>query len=296
MEACGSAHYWARRLQALGHTVELIPPHLVRPYVTRNKTDRADAHAILEARRNRDLHLVPVKSEAQQAVGAVHRFRSGWVATRTAQVNTVRGLLREFGFVFPMGVEKVVPQVRLLVEDADAKIPETLRPMLQAACDEIELLDERIKQAGVHLEAAVEEIPVVTQLRTIPGIGAITSAALVAFVGDVTRFPSGRHFASYLGLTPREHSSGSKRRLGGISKRGDRYLRMLIIHGARSVLSHARRAKSNDRLRSWALALQSRVRHNKATVALANKLARIVWATLKNAKPYESKSVEVVAA
>ncbi len=289
MEACGSAHYWARKIQALGHIVELIPPHLVRPYVTRNKTDRADARAILEARRNPGIHLVPVKSEAQQALGSIHRFRSGWIAARTAQVNTLRGLLREFGFVIPMGVEKVVPQVRLLVEDAESKVPDSLRPLLKASCDEIESLDLRIKLAGSELETAAEETPAITKLLTIPGVGLITGTALVAFVGDVERFSSGRHFSSYLGLTPRERSSGNTRRLGGISKRGDRYLRMLFIHGARSVLGHAARAKSHDPLRSWALAVKSRARHNKAAVALANKIARIVWAVWKNGRAYESQ-------
>ena len=295
-EACGSAHYWARRIEALGHTVELIPPHLVCPYVTRNKTDRADAHAILEARRNRAIHLVPIKSEAQQALGAIHRFRSGWIAARTAQVNTVRGLLREFGLVIPVGVEKVVPEVRLLVEDADSKVPDSLRSMLEAACGEIESLDQRIKQAGKQLELEAEGSPRATLICSTPGVGLITGTALIAFVGDVERFASGRHFASYLGLTPRERSSGSTRRLGGISKRGDRYLRMLFIHGARSVLCHAKRAKSHDRLRAWALALQRRSRHNKAAVALANKLARIVWAILKNGRLYEPMPPSAVAA
>lgn len=290
MEACGSAHYWARRIQALGHTVELIPPHLVRPYVTRNKTDRADAHAILESRRNRAIHLVPVKSEAQQALGAIHRFRSGWMAARTAQVNTVRGLLREFGFLIPVGVENVVPQVRLLVEDADSKVPDPLRSLLHAACSEIEALDQRIKQAGKQLEIEAEGSPAARLVCSAPGVGLITGTALLAFVGDVGRFSSGRHFASYLGLTPRERSSGGTRRLGGISKKGDRYLRMLFIHGARSVLCHAKRARTHDRLRAWALALQSRSRHNKAAVALANKVARIVWAILKNGRAYDSTS------
>jgi transposase len=239
---------------------------------------------------------VPVKSEAQQALGAIHRFRSGWIAARTAQVNTIRGLLREFGFVIPMGVEKVAPQVRLLVEDADSKVPDSLRPMLHAACNEIESLDLRIKQAGKQLETSAEESPIARLICSTPGVGLITGTALVAFVGEVERFSSGRHFASYLGLTPRERSSGNTRRLGRISKRGDRYLRMLFIHGARSVLCHAKRAKSHDRLRAWALALQSRSPHNKAAVALANKIARTVWAIWKNSRAYESRPSPAVAA
>jgi transposase len=288
MEACGSAHHWGRQLQALGHQVVLLPPHQVRPYVTRNKTDRADAKGILEAYRNSDLRPVPVKSVPQQVLGSIHRFRAGWIGARTAQVNTLRGLLRELGFVIPEGIEKVLPQVRLLVADAEAGLPDSLRGTVADACDAIESLGENIRQAERQLEALAEQTPVVERLRTVPGIGLMTSTALVAFVGDVQRFPSGRHFASYLGLTPREYSSGLRHRRGRISKRGDSYLRLLLVHGARSVLCHAKKATSHDRLRTWALSLQRRTRHNKAAVALANKLARIAWAVWKNGREYES--------
>jgi len=289
MEACGMAHYWARELQKLGHTVVLLPPHQVRPYVTRNKTDRTDAKGILEAYRNADIRPVPVKSVAQQVLCALHRFRSGWLSARTAQINTVRGLLRELGLVIPLGAEKVVPQVRILLGDADSGIPDSLRPVLATACDEIEALSDHIKMTERQLEALAEQTPVVQRLRTIPGIGLMIATALVAFLGDIQRFPSGRHLASYLGLTPREFSSGLRRRLGRISKRGDAYIRMLLIHGARSVLCHAKKAQQHDRLRTWALALEKRTRHNTAAVALANKLARIAWAVWKYDKDYASR-------
>jgi transposase len=288
MEACGSAHHWARELQRLGHEVVLLPPHQVRPYVTRNKTDRTDAKGILEAYRNADLRPVPVKTIPQHVIGSIHRFRSGWIASRTAQVNTLRGLLREVGLIIPEGIEKVIPQVRLFADDTDSAIPDGLRATIVAACDQIESLTEQIGQSERQLEALAEQTPVVDRLRSTPGIGLMTATALVAFVGDVQRFPSGRHFASYLGLTPREYSSGVRQRLGRISKRGDSYLRMLLIHGARSVLCHAKKAKSHDRLRTWALQLQRRTRHNKAAVALANKLARIAWAVWKHGREFES--------
>lgn len=288
MEACGSAHYWARRLQELGHKVVLLPPHQIRPYVTRNKTDRTDAKGILEAYRNADIRPVPVKSVAQQVLVSLHRFRSSWLANRTAQINTLRGLLRELGILIPMGAEKVVPQVGALIEDADSDIPDALRPVLFAACEEIRALTEHIKLTERQIEAIAEQTPVVQRLRSIPGIGLLTATALVAFVGDVQRFPSGRHFGSYLGLTPREFSSGLKRRLGRISKRGDAYLRMLLIHGARSVLCHAKKATEHDRLRTWALGLEKRLGHNKAAVALANKLARIAWAVWKHDRAFVS--------
>jgi transposase len=292
MEACGMAHYWARELQKLGHTVVLLPPHQVRPYVTRNKTDRTDAKGILEAYRNAEIRPVPVKSVPQQVLCSLHRLRSGWLAARTAQVNTLRGLLRELGLVIPVGVEKVLPEVRAMIADADSGIPDALRPVLATACDEIEALGEHIKLTERQFEALVDKTPAVTRLLSIPGIGLLTATALVAFIGDIQRFPSGRRFASYLGLTPREYSSGLRRRLGRISKRGDAYLRMLLIHGARSVLCHAKRAKAgkqHDRLRNWALALEKRTRHNTAAVALANKLARIAWAVWKHDRDYVSK-------
>jgi transposase len=288
MEACGMAHYWGRRLEELGHAVVLLPPHQVRPYVTRNKTDRTDAKGILEAYRNADIRPVPVKSVAQQVLCSLHRFRSGWLASRTAQINTLRGLLRELGFVIPLGAEKVLPQVRSLIADADSGIPDALRLVLATACDEIQALTDHLKLTERQLEALAEQTPAVKRLQSIPGIGLLTATALVAFIGDIQRFPSGRRFASYLGLTPREYSSGLKRRLGRISKRGDAYIRMLLIHGARSILCHAKKAKQHDRLRTWALALEKRIRHNKAAVALANKLARIAWAVWKKDKDYVS--------
>jgi transposase len=211
LEACGSAHYWGRQIQELGHEVLLLPPHATRPYVTRSKTDRADAKGLLEAHRNEDLHPVPVKSVEQQTLTALHRLRSRWLATRTARLNTVRGLLREFGITIPVGARNVVPRVRHLVDETESKLPEILRPVLLEACTEIRQLEQRLAVER-QLKLLARQIPIVKQLLAIPGIGVISATALVAFVGDVQRFPSGRHFASYLGLTPREYSSGRVRR------------------------------------------------------------------------------------
>jgi transposase len=290
MEACGSAHHWARRAQGYGHLPVLVPPHVVRPYVPRNKTDRADAKGLLEAFRNEDVRPVPVKSETQQALIALHRLRATWLATRTARLNTVRGLLREFGVVIPTGAHRVVPHVRTLLEDADSPVPGLLRLALAQAADEIREIEGRVKTLDRQLEHVASESRLIAQLRTVPGIGVVTGTALFATVGDVARFPSGRHFASYLGLTPREDSSALRRRLGAISKRGDTYLRMLLIHGARSVLSHAKlkTAAPPDRLRTWALQLERRRGSNKAAVALANKLARTVWAVWRRDTDYVS--------
>jgi len=293
MEACGSAHHWARTAQAHGHRVVLVPPHVVRPYAPRNKTDRIDTKGLLEAFRNEDVRPVPVKSISQQALVALHRLRTTWLATRTARLNTVRGLLREFGVLIPTGAHHVVPHVQMLLGDADSALPGLLRPALAEAAQEIREIETRIRAVDRQLEHLAREHLVATQLQTIPGIGVLTATALVATVGDVARFASGRHFASYLGLTPREHSSALRRRLGAISKRGDPYLRMLLIHGARSVLSHAKlkTAPPLDRLRTWALQLERRRGPNRAAVALANKLARMVWAVWRHDTAYVGTSV-----
>ena len=287
MEACGSSHHWARQIGGLGHGVVLLPPHHVRPYIRGNKTDRTDAKGILEASRNEEIHPVPIKSLAQQVLTSLHRLRSGWVAERTARLNALRGLLRELGFFIPMGAEKVVPALHALIEDAESELPDGLRNILYDACQEIRDIEARIKKTETQLEATARQIPAVALLRTVPGIGPLTSTALVAFLGNIQRFPSGRHLASYLGLTPREFSSGLKRRLGRISKRGDGYLRTLLIHGARSVLLHARKTQP-DRLRLWAHKLEKTLVHNKAAVAVANKMARILWAVWSRQTPYGS--------
>jgi transposase len=231
---------------------------------------------------------VPIKTLEQQTLTSLHRIRAAWVTERTAKANTLRGLLRELGLVINVGVEKVVPAVQLFVEDADSGIPDALRPFFAELCDEIRDLDRRIKVAERQLDALAQQSPAVERLRTIPGVGLLTATAVLAFIGDIHRFPSGRHFASYLGLTPREFSSGTTHRRGRISKRGDAYIRTLLIHGARSTLCHARKMNQPDRLRAWALRLEATARHNKAAVALANKMARIVWAVLKRDRHFVS--------
>lgn len=295
MEACGSAHYWARRIEGLGHRVVLLPPHCVRPYVLRNKTDRTDTTGMLEAYRNEAIRPVPIKTVAQQVLGTLHRLRSGWVAERTARINALRGLLRELGFFIPVGSRQVLPHAWAVIGEADSGLPDALRPALNEVCQEIRDLERRIKDVERQLEALAEQIPAVPRLRSVPGIGLLIATALVAFIGDIQRFPSGRHLASYLGLTPREYSTGSRRRLGRISKRGDAYLRMLLIHGARSVLCHAKKMKEPDRLRAWALRLEKSSGHNKAAVALANKLARIAWAVWRHDREFTPVREEAAA-
>jgi transposase len=289
MEACGTAHHWAREAEARGHRARLLPPRDVRPYVVRNKTDRADAKGILEANRNEDLRAVPVKTVEQHTLAGLHRLRSGWMETRTARLNTLRGLLRELGLAIPTGARQVLPHVETWL--GEGAIPSALQGSVASCAREVRELEARIREIEGQLEAISRESAAITRLRTIPGIGLLTATALVAFVGDPHRFPTGRHLASYLGLTPREHSSGPRRRLGRITKRGDPYLRMLLIHGARSVLHHAKRREQPDRLRAWALGRERALGHNKAAVALANKLARIAWAVARREEGYVARPV-----
>lgn len=258
MEACGSAQFWASSIEQLGHRVLLLPAHRVRPYVRGNKADRTDVKGILEAYRNEEIRPVPIKTPAHQALVALHRLRSAWVADRTARLNTIRGLLRELGIFIPVGSRKVIPEVWLHLEDAESQIPDSVRPFLAEACEEVRDMERRIALVERQLEQLAEQTPAIQRLLTVPGIGLLTATALFALVVDVHRFPSARHLASYLGLTPRERSSGNTRRLGAISKRGDVYLRTLLVHGARSVLARAKQntdASRRDRLREWAVTL-----------------------------------------
>lgn len=291
MEACGSAHYWARRIAACGHEVRLLPAQYVRAHVRRNKTDRADAAALIEAARCADIRPVPVKTLEQQQVLALHRLRSQWMSTRHRCVNTLRGILREFGVPIAPGVAVARAQIGAAIQDPEGEVPPGVRPALGRMLEEIAALELKIDNIERELTALTCSDERVQQMRAIRGIGLLTSTALRATVGDIQRFPSGRHFASWLGLTAREHSSAEHRRLGGISKRGDIYLRTLLVHGARSALLAAHRAQRSgrplDRLRQWALDCERQRGHNKATVALANRLARIPWATWKYERPFD---------
>lgn len=292
MEACGSAHHHARRLRSAGHDVVLLPAQYVRAYVRRNKTDAADAAALIEAARCPDIRAVPIKSVDQQAIQQLHRLRTQWMQARTARINFLRGTLREFGVAVPLGVARALEAVRTAIAAPDGVVPALLHASLLEVLAEIDALEERCRNVERELARLSEQDLVVQRLLQIPGVGPLTATAMRASVVDVQRFPSGRHFASWLGITSREHSSGERRQLGRISKQGEPYLRTLLIHGARAVLNAARAAKARgkpvDRLRTWALQIHERSGHNKAAVALANKLARILWATWRYERPFES--------
>ena len=288
MEACGTAHFWARTLQAMGHTVTLLPAQYVKAYVRRNKTDRADAAALIEAFRGNQILPVVPKTEAQQAIQGLHRARGQWMQTRTARLNLLRSLFREQGHNIPVGSNKVIPTV----QELHSQLPAPLQPIVQALCEEIRQLEDHINQVEQQLDQWAKSQSAVQLLRTIPGIGLLTATAMVAAIGSPVQFRNGRHLAAWLGLTPREYSSGHHRYLGRISKRGDVYLRTLLTHGARAVLNRAIQLAKTDKptlntLQAWAIALERRVGHNKAAIALANKLARIIWATWFHQRPFQ---------
>lgn len=291
MEACGSAHHWGRWLLGLGIQVKLLPAAYVRAYVKRNKTDRADACALLEAARAADMVPVKVKSMEQQALQGLHRIRSLWMATRTARINALRGFCREFGLSIPQGSRTGIEAIGRALADPHVEIPGLIRGSMALLIEEIRLLEQRIAQLERELTEVARQSPACVTLLSVPGIGLLTATAMVAATGgSVAHFKDARHFASWFGLTPREFSSGNNRVLGRISKKGDRYLRMLLTHGARAVLRAATVARQAQRkidgLRTWALDVQSRANHNKAACALANKLARICYAVLRDGEPY----------
>ena len=295
MEACGSAHHWGRVFSARGIEVKLLPAQYVRAYVKRNKTDAADAMALLEAVRAADIKPVAVKSVEQQALQALHRTREAWKSTRTRRINTLRGFCREFGLVVPEGAVLGLVHMARYVADEHSGIPALLRGTMRLLLEEVRLMEARMGQLEQQLGEVAKHSPACQVLQSVPGIGLITSTAMVAAVGDPRSFDSARRYASFLGLTPREYSSGNSRYLGRISKRGDRYIRTLLTHGARSVLRAGvvaqRLGRPIDRLKRWALAVQSRTNHNKAACALANKLARIAWAVWVKQENYRAQEL-----
>lgn len=277
MEACGSAHYWARKLQEMGHTVRLMAPQYVKPYVKGNKNDAADAEAICEAVGRANMRFVPIKNVAQQSVLALHRVRQAFVKARTAQANQIRGLLAEFGLVIPVGLSHIAKRVPELIEDGSNELTGSMRQLVQGLLAHLKELDRQVDELERQIQAWHRENEASRKLERIPGIGPITASALVASVGDARHFASGRQLAAWLGLVPKQHSSGGKEVLLGMSKRGDTYLRTLLIHGARSVIFRARHKAQKD---NWLHRLLARRHPNVAAVALANKNARIVWALL----------------
>jgi len=286
MEACGGSHFLGRALEEQGHEVRLIPAQYVKPYVKTNKSDYIDAEAIAEAVGRPTMRFVPIKSDDQLDLQSLHRVRERWVSRRTAVINQIRGLLLERGITLRKGrchVEVALPRI---LEDADAKLSGALRLLLAQLKLELDQLDTRVEEADAVIQKTAEENEACKRLVKIPGIGPVTATAVIAAIGNGAAFRKGREFAAWMGVVPREHSTGGKQKLLGISKRGNRYLRKLFVQCARAVLQQ--KTKQTPGLKAWLEKLTARTHRNVAGVALANKLARMAWAVLATGEAYRA--------
>lgn len=288
IEACGGANHWARVFQGFGHTVHMMAPQFVKPYVKSNKSDAADAEAICEAVQRPTMRFVPAKSVPQQDLQSLHRIRSQAVARRTAQANQIRGLLMEYGLVIPQGIVYIRKSIPAMLEDGENELTAMFRELLSDLYDEMVHLDERIKTLENKLKALCSQNEDCQRLLTIPGVGLLSATALVATIGDINAFKNGRELAAWLGLVPRQHSTGGKPTLLGISKRGDTYLRTLLIHGGRTVVRVA--DKHRDQRSQWISQLDARRGKNISAVAVANKNARVAWALLSQKTTYQTRA------
>ncbi len=288
MEACGSAHYWARELSRLGHEVKLIAPQFVKPFVKTNKNDSADAEAICEAMLRPTMRFASVKSAEQQSVLMLHRVRQLLVRQKTQLLNALRGHCGEFGIIAPLGASRVGELIAIIQDDDDKRLPLVARQALGFLIGQLRSVKEQLAALEKQLKVWHRGNQASRRLETIPGIGVITATALVATIGDASQFKSGRELAAWLGLVPRQNSSGNKHRLGRISKRGDKYLRTLLVHGARTVLRWSKAKKEN---RSPQLeGLLKRRPANVVLVAMANKTARVVWALLSREESFQIRT------
>jgi transposase len=284
LEACATGHHWGRELRTLGHDVRLIPPQYVKPYVKRNKTDAADAEAICEAVTRPSMHFVGIKSVDQQAVMSLHRTRDLLVRQRTMAINALRGHMAEFGVVEAQGIAGAKRLVAILADETDGRIPPLARRVLGELVGQLRGAMARIDALEREMKAWHKASEVSQRLATIPGVGPVTATALAATVPDASVFSSGRQFAAWIGLVPRQHSTGGKPRLGGISKRGDGYLRRLLMTGATSALRHSKQTRA----RPWVQELLKRRPAKVVAVALANKTARTAWALMKTGEAWRA--------
>ncbi|MDQ9169387.1 IS110 family transposase [Oxalobacteraceae bacterium R-40] len=285
MEACSGAHHWARQLQQHGYIVKLIAPQFVKPYVKSNKNDANDAEAICEAMSRPNMRFVAVKTIKQQDIQAVHRIRSELSSQRTAKANQIRGLCAEYGLTAPKELLQLRAAIPCWLEDQNNGLTERFRRLLTGLWQDLLGLDERIKELDREIALIAQTDPVAKRLQQLRGVGPIIATAIVANVGDAKQFANGRQMAASIGLTPRQNSSGGKERLLGISKRGDAYLRTLLIHGARSMIRTAK--AKEDHLSQWVMRIAATRHPNIAAVALANKTARIAWAMMTKETNYQ---------
>jgi len=293
MEACGTAHHWGRVAQAAGHRVVLLHPHYVKPYRRRNKTDRNDSDAIFNASRAIDINPVPVKTGLQQQIQQLHCLREMWKRNRNQRINLLRGILREHGFDNAAKTEVFLCQCSAAIDSAELK---ALAPLIHIVLAEIQHLSEWMATCEQQLNQLVAQDEIIDRIDSVSGIGLLTASAFVAAIGTPERFKNGRTVSAWLGMTPKEFSSGNRRKLGAISLAGNVYVRTLLIHGARSALLAAKRCAARTpekltRLQQWAIQLCARIGHNKSVVALANKMVRISWAIWKHARQFDGNYV-----
>jgi transposase len=284
MESCGGANYWSRVFIRSGHSVKLISPQFVKPFVKTNKNDANDAEAIVEAASRPSMHFVPIKQVEQQDIQSIHRVRSRIVKNRTALINEIRGLNLEYGIPISPGAAKVKRSLCAIITDNTNELTPLSRDCMQDLYDELIGVEIRLKALDKKIRQLCRQNETCCRILKVPGVGELTATAMVAAVPNAKEFKNGRHMSAWLGLVPRQSSSGDKRVLLGISKRGDRYLRTLLIHGARSALSHYKH-RDNDYGR-WLTAKRARLSFNKAAVALANKNARIIWSLLNTGEEF----------
>lgn len=286
MEACATSNYWSRVFTNHGHQVKLIHPKFVRPYVKTNKNDAADAEALCEAASRPQMRYVQPKTQQQQDIQLLHRLRERLVGQRTALCNQTRGLLAEYGILIPQGVRRLRHALPMTIEDAEYELSPLARSAFHQAYEELVELDARIEAITQKIAHVCDQHPVCQRLMSVPGVGPMVASAVIAIMGDLTQFKNGREFAAFLGLVPRQYSTGGKTTLKGISKRGSAQVRTLLIQGAQAALRHM--PKREDQLSLWACSLKARKCHSVAVVALANKLARICWAIVTKDTCYQA--------
>ncbi len=285
MEACASAHHWGRQLQSRGYTVKLIPPQFVKPYVKSNKNDARDAEAICEAMSRPNMRFVTVKTVEQQDIQATHRIRAELITQRTAKANQIRGLVAEYGLVAPKHMSSLRAAIPCWLEDAENGLTGDFRQLLQGVWEDLLILDDRVSEMDKLIKRLADNHEECVRLQQLRGVGPMIATAMIASVGDARQYHTSRQMAASIGITPKQHSSGDRDRLLGISKRGDVYLRTLMIHGARSVVANAKH--KDDRLSRWVTGIATKRHPNVAAVALANKTARMAWAMLRHATDYD---------
>ncbi|MCG5499173.1 IS110 family transposase [Ectothiorhodospira variabilis] len=288
-EACAGAHFVGRKAQSFDHEARLLPGQYVKAYVKSQKNDFADAEAIAEASTRPTMRSVPVKPADRQALQLLHRQRSAWIGERTALANRIRAMLLEFGITIPKSLSQLRRQLPCVLEDAENELPDRLRELIVELWDDITRLDKRLKRLDSELETHAHADPQTQLLLSIPGIGPVIATALISGIGDASTFRKGRDLAAWMGLVPRQYSTGGQTRLLGIGKRGNAHLRMLLIHGARAVLRVASKRSEDDGLRRWVERVTARKHPNVAAVALANKMARIVHAVLRHNTPFKAQ-------